>query len=196
MGYKQHDNQIIDRFYHPWSTHHWTNPCCISSINERKELLIIGWCDLALTWMVYLQTPRVFHSLMVLSREPDTIWRLSEEKATLKMSILCPTNWRVVTPLGVNITPRNSWLKKYNSEVKDHCYNSEIFPKATPTLCKHIFPQFTIYGSSRILFRNENSCKWTPRNAFSGPKTFGVIFMYIWMCRILAYICHSNPTFP
>merc|ERR1719182_148924 len=31
--------------------------------------------------MVYLHSARVFHSLMVLSREPDTIWRLSAEKA-------------------------------------------------------------------------------------------------------------------
>lgn len=53
-----------------------------------------------LTWMVYLQTPRVFHSLMVLSREPDTIWRLSAEKATLMTSLVCPTNFRVVWPLG------------------------------------------------------------------------------------------------
>lgn len=32
------------------------------------------WRKCALfTWIVYLQTPRVFHSLMVLSLEPDTI---------------------------------------------------------------------------------------------------------------------------
>lgn len=50
--------------------------------------------------MVYLHTPRVFHSLMVLSREPETIWRLSAEKATLKTSLVWPTNRRVVAPLG------------------------------------------------------------------------------------------------
>lgn len=52
-----------------------------------------------LTWMVYLHTPNVFHSLMVLSREPDTIWRLSAEKATLNTSLVCPTKRRVVVPL-------------------------------------------------------------------------------------------------
>ena len=52
-----------------------------------------------LTWMVYLQTPRVFHSLMVLSLDPDTICLLSAEKATLSTSLECPVNWRVVCPL-------------------------------------------------------------------------------------------------
>ena len=51
------------------------------------------------TWMVYLQTPRVFHSLMVLSLEPETIWRLSWEKATLRTSLVCPTKRLVVFPL-------------------------------------------------------------------------------------------------
>merc|ERR1719399_1225511 len=32
--------------------------------------------------MVYLHSPRVFQSFTVLSREPETIWRLSAEKAT------------------------------------------------------------------------------------------------------------------
>lgn len=51
------------------------------------------------TWTVYLHTPRVFHNLMVLSREPETICRLSEEKATLNTSLVWPTNRRVVVPL-------------------------------------------------------------------------------------------------
>merc|ERR1711975_144199 len=46
--------------------------------------------------MVYLHSPRVFHNLMVLSREPDTIWRLSAEKATDRTSFSCPTNRRRV----------------------------------------------------------------------------------------------------
>merc|ERR1711988_959575 len=46
--------------------------------------------------MVYLHSPRVFHSLMVLSREPDTIWRLSAEKATERTSLSWPTKRRVV----------------------------------------------------------------------------------------------------
>lgn len=68
-------------------------------LTERLIYLNNTEMSLQLTWMVYLQTPRVFHSLMVLSREPDTIWRLSAEKATLKTSLVCPTNWRVVRPL-------------------------------------------------------------------------------------------------
>lgn len=52
-----------------------------------------------LTCTVYLQTPRVFQSLMVLSLEPETIWRLSEEKATLSTSLVWPTKRRVVVPL-------------------------------------------------------------------------------------------------
>ena len=50
------------------------------------------------TWMVYLHTPSVFHSLIVLSLDPETICRLSAEKATLKTSLVCPTNLLVVTP--------------------------------------------------------------------------------------------------
>lgn len=51
------------------------------------------------TWTVYLQTPRVFHNFMVLSRDPETICRLSEEKATLSTSLVWPTNRLVVVPL-------------------------------------------------------------------------------------------------
>merc|ERR1712023_389668 len=46
--------------------------------------------------MGYLHSPRVVHSLMVLSREPDTIWRLSAEKATERTSLSCPTKRRGV----------------------------------------------------------------------------------------------------
>merc|ERR1712023_435170 len=49
--------------------------------------------------MVYLHSPRVFHSLTLLSREPDTIWRLSAEKATDRTSFSCETKRRVVVPL-------------------------------------------------------------------------------------------------
>merc|ERR1712199_14298 len=49
--------------------------------------------------MVYLHSPRVFHSLMVLSREPDTICRLSAEKATERTSFSWPTKRRVVRPV-------------------------------------------------------------------------------------------------
>merc|ERR1712070_1147611 len=49
--------------------------------------------------MVYLHSPRVFQSLIVLSREPDKIRRLSAEKATDRTSLSCPTNRRVVSPV-------------------------------------------------------------------------------------------------
>ena len=50
------------------------------------------------SWMVYLHSPSVFHSLMVLSREPETIWRLSTENATESTSLEWPTKRRVVEP--------------------------------------------------------------------------------------------------
>merc|ERR1719262_987543 len=49
--------------------------------------------------IVYLHSARVFHSLMVLSRLPDTIWRLSPEKATLFTSLACPWKVRAVAPV-------------------------------------------------------------------------------------------------
>jgi hypothetical protein len=52
-----------------------------------------------LSVMVNLQSPRVFHSLMVRSREPETIWRLSAENETERTSLLWPTKVRVVLPL-------------------------------------------------------------------------------------------------
>lgn len=52
-----------------------------------------------LTVMVYLHWARVFQSLMDLSREPETIWRLSAEKATDRTSLVCDMNWRVDWPL-------------------------------------------------------------------------------------------------
>merc|ERR1719375_3132409 len=44
--------------------------------------------------MVYLHSASVFHNLMVLSRLPETICRLSPEKATLNTSLVCP--WKVL----------------------------------------------------------------------------------------------------
>lgn len=52
-----------------------------------------------LSVMVYLQSPRVFQSLMVRSREPETICRLSAEKETERTSLVCPTKRRVVRPV-------------------------------------------------------------------------------------------------
>lgn len=53
-----------------------------------------------LSVMVYLQSPRVFHSLMERSREPETIWRLSAEKETDRTSLVWPTKRRVVVPVA------------------------------------------------------------------------------------------------
>ena len=52
-----------------------------------------------LSVMVYLQSPRVFHNLMVRSREPETIWRLSAEKETERTSLVWPMKRRVVVPV-------------------------------------------------------------------------------------------------
>jgi hypothetical protein len=52
-----------------------------------------------LSVMVYLQSPRVFQSLMVRSRDPETIWRLSAEKETERTSLVWPTKRRVVAPV-------------------------------------------------------------------------------------------------
>lgn len=49
--------------------------------------------------IVYLHSPMVFHSLMVLSRDPETICLLSTEKATDNTSLLCPRKRRVVAPV-------------------------------------------------------------------------------------------------
>merc|ERR1719148_634079 len=49
--------------------------------------------------MVNLHSAKVFHNLMLLSRLPDTICRLSPEKATLNTSLVCPWNVRTVAPV-------------------------------------------------------------------------------------------------
>lgn len=45
-------------------------------------------------WKVYLHTPEIVHSLMVLSQEPEEICQLSE-KATLSTSLV----WCMVVPI-------------------------------------------------------------------------------------------------
>ncbi len=63
----------------------------------KRTQLTHSVCPLSV--MVNLQSPRVFHSLMVRSREPLTIWRLSAEKETERTSLVCPTKRRVVWPV-------------------------------------------------------------------------------------------------
>merc|ERR1719454_2757563 len=48
--------------------------------------------------IVYLHSARVFHRRIVRSREPDTIWRLSAEKATVFTSDVWPVNARTDWP--------------------------------------------------------------------------------------------------
>lgn len=54
----------------------------------RKLEFIHVYTNTGVTWIVYLHTPRVFHSLMDLSLDPDTICLLSAEKATLSTSLV------------------------------------------------------------------------------------------------------------
>merc|ERR1711992_393952 len=63
---------------------------------KRTQLTHSVWPSAS--WMVYLHCARVFHSLMVLSRDPDTIWRLSAEKATDMTSLVWSSKRRVVLP--------------------------------------------------------------------------------------------------
>merc|ERR1719444_508332 len=60
---------------------------------EKATLLTQSVCMSSV--IVYLHSASVFHNLIVLSRLPDTIWRLSPEKATPKTSLLWP--WKVRT---------------------------------------------------------------------------------------------------
>lgn len=63
---------------------------------KRTQLTHSVWPS---SWMVYLHSPSVFHSLMDLSREPDTICRLSAENATASTSFSWDTKRRVVAPV-------------------------------------------------------------------------------------------------
>lgn len=51
---------------------------------------------------VNLHSPRVFHNLMDLSRDEETICLLSGEKQTDKTSLVCPTNRLVVFPVAMS----------------------------------------------------------------------------------------------
>merc|ERR1719231_1660542 len=64
---------------------------------EKATLLTQSVCMSSV--IVYLHSARVFQSLMVLSRLPDTICRLSAENATLFTSLACPWKVRTVVPV-------------------------------------------------------------------------------------------------
>ena len=67
-----------------------------TSGENRTQLIHSEWLFSA---MVTLHSPRVFHNLMDLSREAETICLLSAEKATERTSFSCPTKVLVVAPV-------------------------------------------------------------------------------------------------
>merc|ERR1719334_2249328 len=79
-----------------WDVTGWDEMGLVLVGEKRTHEIHSEWPS---SWMVYLQTPRVFHSLMVRSREPDTICLLSAENATLRTSFVWPTNLLVVVPI-------------------------------------------------------------------------------------------------
>merc|ERR1719229_1900822 len=64
---------------------------------ENMTLLTQSVCMSSV--IVNLHSARVFHSLMDLSRLPETICRLSPEKATLNTSFVWPWKVRTVAPV-------------------------------------------------------------------------------------------------
>lgn len=71
---------------------------------------------------MYLHWPRVFHSLIVLSRDADTICLLSAENATLSTSLVWPTNLLVVLPLHkyMNCIGNCYKMTKMTYELRSH----------------------------------------------------------------------------
>ena len=118
--------------------------------------------------MVYLHWPRVFHNLMVLSRDPDTICRLSAEKATLNTSFLWSLNLRVVLPLflllfclGIVICQKEEsiyethvcrwvthWVKSQSRRVPSHEPDKQNWPsdEMTASDTKWLWPLSALYG--------------------------------------------------
>merc|ERR1719235_1283532 len=69
----------------------------ILALGEKATQLTQSVC--VSSTIVYLHSASVFQSRMVRSRLPDTICRLSAEKATLLTSLVCPMKLRTVTPV-------------------------------------------------------------------------------------------------
>jgi hypothetical protein len=70
----------------------------VAVAGEKRTQLTQPLCASA-SWIVYLHSPRVFHSFTVVSPESETICRLSTENATLRTSLVCPTKRVVVAPV-------------------------------------------------------------------------------------------------
>mmetsp|Transcript_51923 Transcript_51923/g.121097 ORF Transcript_51923/g.121097 Transcript_51923/m.121097 type:complete len:211 (-) Transcript_51923:82-714(-) len=95
--------------------------------------------------IVYLHSAKVFHSLMVLSRLPDTICRLSPEKATLFTSLVWPLKVRTVAPvfkshrrMVLSHEPdRAYWPSEDSTQLATHspcpCRDLRAYPGASPS---------------------------------------------------------------
>ena len=90
----------------------------------------------------------MFHSLIVLSREPETICRLSAEKETERISFVCPTNLRVVTPLD----------NSHNRSVLSHDEESAYAPSDEITY---------MYDIRRLRVHSELKTKRRPKHTQS-----------------------------
>lgn len=81
-----------------------------------------------LTWIVYLHSARVFHNLIVLSRLPETICRLSTEKATLKTSCKDHRKWK--NWFSIDAILHNTIMRKNLLEYKTVIKTNEVrYPK-------------------------------------------------------------------
>lgn len=81
--------------------------------------------------MSYLHSPRVFQSLIVLSREPETICLLSALKLTESTSEVWPTKRRVVFPV-LRSQRRREWSQ---DEDKANWPSEDITTSETKWLC-------------------------------------------------------------
>lgn len=81
--------------------------------------------------MSNLHSPRVFQSLMVRSRDPETICRLSAENETERTSAVCPTNRRVVSPV-LRSQSRRVWS---HDDERANWPSDEITTSETKWLC-------------------------------------------------------------
>merc|ERR1719305_673577 len=68
---------------------------CLADGEKRTQLT---QSECASSVMVYLHSASVFQRRIVLSRDPDTIWRLSAENATVFTSEVWPVNERTDWP--------------------------------------------------------------------------------------------------
>ena len=90
------------------------------------------------SWMLNLHSPRVFQSLMVRSREPETIWRLSAENETERTSPVWPTKRLVVRPV----------LRSQSRRVWSHDDERANWPsdEMTTSETKWLWPLRTFFG--------------------------------------------------